>query len=156
MHLNINILNKFIEDDITITSAESLTAGLFQSTLGSVPGISKVFSGGFVTYSNEAKTQLLKIASEDIREYGVVSNKVAILMATNVKKIMHAQVGVSFTGVAGPDKLEGHSAGTVFIGIDYKDHESFALEYHFVGNRQSIREQSVNEALNLLQIEYNK
>lgn len=156
MHFDINILNNLIKDGITVTSAESLTAGLFQSTLGNISGISRIFPGGFVTYSNKAKSHLLGISSDDIKEYGVVSSQVAILMATNAKMIMHTQVGVSFTGVAGPDKLEGHPAGTVFIGIDYQNHGSFAIKYHFTGDRQTVREKSVNEALKLLQIEYYK
>ncbi|XIF20406.1 MAG: nicotinamide-nucleotide amidohydrolase family protein [Acetilactobacillus jinshanensis] len=89
---------------------------MFQSTLGNVPGISAVFPGGFVTYSNHAKHQLLEIPSIVIDNYGVVSKPVAKWMARQSRRIMGTDLSVSFTGVAGPASLEGQPAGTVWIG----------------------------------------
>lgn len=156
MKFDTSVVNKLIDKHITITGAESLTAGMFQSTIGSVPGVSAIFSGGFVTYSNEAKASLLDIPTEVINTYGVVSSKVAEWMAKQSKKKMGVDVSVSFTGVAGPDSLEGNPAGTVYIGIDYLDHKTFAKKCLFDGNRESVREQSVAMALKMIEAEYKK
>lgn len=101
----------------TITAAESLTAGLFQSSIADFSGSSSVFNGGFVTYSIEEKSKMLQIPLEELQEHGVVSHFTAEKMAEQSRKLTDADFGIGLTGVAGPDSLEGHSAGTVFIGI---------------------------------------
>ncbi|MCO4476272.1 competence-damage inducible protein [Streptococcus infantarius subsp. infantarius] len=101
----------------TITAAESLTAGLFQSSIADSSGSSSVFNGGFVTYSIEEKSKMLQIPLEELQEHGVVSHFTAEKMAEQSRKLTDADFGIGLTGVAGPDSLEGHPAGTVFIGI---------------------------------------
>lgn len=101
----------------TITAAESLTAGLFQSSIADFSGSSSVFNGGFVTYSIEEKSKMLQIPLEELQEHGVVSHFTAEKMAEQSRKSTDADFGIGLTGVAGPDSLEGHPAGTVFIGI---------------------------------------
>lgn len=101
----------------TITAAESLTAGLFQSSIADFSGSSSVFNGGFVTYSIEEKSKMLQIPLEKLQEHGVVSHFTAEKMAEQSRKLTDADFGIGLTGVAGPDSLEGHTAGTVFIGI---------------------------------------
>lgn len=101
----------------TITAAESLTAGLFQSQLAEFSGASQVFNGGFTTYSMEAKSQFLGIPKKKLQEYGVVSHFTAEAMAQQARQLLKADFGIGLTGVAGPDELEGYPAGTVFIGI---------------------------------------
>lgn len=101
----------------TITAAESLTAGLFQSSIADFPGSSAVFNGGFVTYSIEEKSKMLQIPLKDLQEHGVVSHFTAEKMAEQSRLLTDADFGIGLTGVAGPDGLEGHPAGTVFIGI---------------------------------------
>lgn len=101
----------------TITAAESLTAGLFQSSIADFSGSSSVFNGGFVTYSIEEKSKMLQIPLEELQEHGVVSHFTAEKMAEQSRKLTDADFGIGLTGVAGPDSLEGHPAGTVFIGI---------------------------------------
>ena len=101
----------------TITAAESLTAGLFQSSIADFSGSSSVFKGGFVTYSIEEKSKMLQIPLEKLQEHGVVSHFTAEKMAEQSRKLIDADFGIGLTGVAGPDSLEGHPAGTVFIGI---------------------------------------
>ncbi|HEN7272153.1 TPA: competence/damage-inducible protein A [Streptococcus agalactiae] len=101
----------------TITAAESLTAGLFQSQLAEFSGASQVFNGGFTTYSMEAKSQLFGIPKKKLQEYGVVSHFTAEAMAQQARQLLKADFGIGLTGVAGPDELEGYPAGTVFIGI---------------------------------------
>lgn len=95
------------EKGLKITGAESLTGGLFQATLCSVAGASEVFDGGFVTYAASAKEQLLGVPVETVRQYGVVSKQTAEAMASGCQQKMGVDVGLSFTGVAGPDDLEG-------------------------------------------------
>ncbi|RCW17643.1 competence/damage-inducible protein A [Streptococcus gallolyticus] len=105
------------EQHKTITAAESLTAGLFQSSIADFSGSSAVFNGGFVTYSIEEKSKMLHIPLEDLQEHGVVSHFTAEKMAEQSRLLTDADFGIGLTGVAGPDSLEGHPAGTVFIGI---------------------------------------
>lgn len=129
---------------LKITAAESLTAGMFQATLASVPGASNVFDGGFVTYADEVKIRLLGMDPQLITDYTVVSAPVAQSMANLSAKKLSADIGVGFTGVAGPDPLEGNPVGTVFIGAyNGKNNEEIVKEFHFSGSRQAIREKSV-------------
>lgn len=111
------VFELLVKYDKTITAAESLTAGLFQSTLASFSGASQVFNGGFVTYSMEEKARMLGIPLEDLISHGVVSAYTAEKMAEQARLLTGADIGVSLTGVAGPDMLEEQPAGTVFIGL---------------------------------------
>ncbi|HHJ7161421.1 TPA: competence/damage-inducible protein A [Streptococcus pyogenes] len=106
-----------VKYDKTITAAESLTAGLFQSTLASFPGASQVFNGGFVAYSMEEKAKMLGLPLKELKSHGVVSAYTAEGMAEQARLLTGADIGVSLTGVAGPDMLEEQPAGTVFIGL---------------------------------------
>lgn len=141
-----------------ITAAESLTGGLFQSTICSVPGASSVFNGGFVTYAAEAKEELLAIPEKIIDKYGVVSAEVAKAMAQHACQRMKATVGISFTGVAGPDSLENHPAGTVWLGLAIKGQKVLAKELHLAAysGRQAIRQLSVQYGLQFLLTEMTK
>ena len=132
-----------------ITAAESLTGGLFQSTLCSVSGASNIFNGGFVTYAASAKQKLIGVPATTIQKYGVVSAETATAMAEGAREAMDVDFGVSFTGVAGPDALEGHPAGTVFVAIAQKDHPTKAWQLKLTGllGRQTIRNQSVAHVL---------
>ncbi|TPF02779.1 competence protein [Weissella paramesenteroides] len=127
----------------TITSAESLTAGLFVATLAEVSGISAVLPGAFVTYAAAAKTKLVGVPAELITTYGVVSDQVARTMARGAQEKLATDWAISFTGVAGPDALEGHPAGTVYIGVATPSGKTLAQRYQFQGDRQAVREASV-------------
>lgn len=127
----------------TITSAESLTAGLFVATLAEVSGISAVLPGAFVTYAAAAKTKLVGVPAALITTYGVVSDQVARAMARGAQEKLATDWAISFTGVAGPDALEGHPAGTVYIGVATPSGKTLAQRYQFQGNRQAVREASV-------------
>lgn len=105
----------------TVTAAESLTAGLFQSSLADFSGASQVFKGGFVTYSIEEKAKILGLPLADLQEKGVVSSFTAEGMAEQARLLMDSDFGLGLTGVAGPDELEGQPAGTVFIALASKD-----------------------------------
>lgn len=137
---------------LTITAAESLTGGLFQSSICSIAGASNIFNGGFVTYANDAKKDLLHIEPQIIADNGVVSGQTAVAMATGARQIMRADIGISFTGVAGPDSLEGQPAGTVWLGLDIKGEPVQTKLIHFPqsDSRQTIREKSVLTGLKLI------
>ncbi|KRL99698.1 competence/damage-inducible protein A [Liquorilactobacillus satsumensis] len=147
------VVNLLEQKKLTISAAESLTAGAFQAMLADVPGVSSVFAGGAVTYSNEAKMKLLKIPAEVLVTEGAVSAQTAKLMASAIKNQLGTQIGISFTGVAGPDELEGNAVGTVWIGLAFKDQPVEARLFHFSNARPYIRERSVLTGLDWLRHE---
>ena len=134
----------------TIATAESCTGGGIGAALTSVPGISRIYKGGVVTYTDEVKSALLNVDKELIGERGAVSAPVAQAMARNVKALLNADVGISTTGLAGPDGDDrGNPVGTVYIG--YADAQKcICKEFHFSGGRESVRDQAVLEALKLI------
>lgn len=134
----------------TVTAAESLTAGLFQAQLASVPGASQVFSGGFVTYANEEKTHLVNVPAAVIKEHTVVSGPVVEAMALGAQKQMKTDFAVALSGVAGPDALEGHPVGEVWIAVAKPDHTTSVRQYHFAGSRSHIRQLASFSAFALL------
>ncbi|GGE23183.1 competence/damage-inducible protein A [Streptococcus himalayensis] len=138
------------ERKLTITAAESLTAGLFQANLADQAGISQIFKGGFVTYSLEEKSKMLGIPKEDLEKHGVVSAFTAEKMAEQARKLTDSTLGVSLTGVAGPDSLEGHPPGTVFIGLSSSKARQAYLVSARGRSRQDIRQIAVLHALNLV------
>ncbi|AKP63658.1 competence damage-inducible protein A [Levilactobacillus koreensis JCM 16448] len=141
------VVNELIARHLTITAAESLTAGEFQSTLGDVPGVSAIFPGGFVTYANEAKHALLGVPEKTIAEQGVVSEATAKEMAERSRQKLDTDFGLSFTGVAGPDALEGQPAGTVWVGLAQRGQAPRAQLIRLAGTRAKIRERTVMTGL---------
>lgn len=137
------------EQGKTLTAAESLTAGAFQSALGAVPGVSEVFKGGFVTYSAATKADFLDISPELLEEFGTVSQECVEAMAQNARKKAKADYSVAFSGVAGPDSLENHPAGTVWIAFANED-EVVSHKYHFSRDRSYIRQSAVMAGLDLV------
>lgn len=137
----------------TVVAAESLTAGLFQSALGAIPGVSEVFLGGFVTYSAVSKTELLGVPAALIDQYGTVSKECAETMARNAQKNLGADYSLAFTGVAGPSEVEGHPVGTVWISLATKSGEVISAPYLFGRNRTAIQHSAVMAGLDLLRKE---
>ena len=134
----------------SITAAESLTAGLFQATLADFSGVSAIFNGGFVTYSLEEKSKMLEIAEQELKEHGVVSEFTARKMAEQVRLKTQSDYGVSLTGVAGPDSLEGNPAGTVFIGLAHAKGTE-VIKVNIAGrSRADVRQIAVMHAFNLV------
>lgn len=141
------------EQEVSLTCAESLTAGLVQSTLGSVPGVSAVFPGGFVTYSPTAKATLLDIDSDKLAEEGTVSEFCAREMAEGAREKMGTDYALALTGVAGPDKSEGKEVGTVCLALARKDGETITKAHHLKRDRDYIRHSSMMLAFDLLRRE---
>ena len=134
----------------TITAAESLTAGLFQATLANFSGASTIFKGGFVTYSLEEKAKMLDIPKVELEEYGVVSAFAAEKMAEQARLKTKSDFGISLTGVAGPDSLEGHPAGTVFIGLSQASGTE-VIQVNIAGrSRADVRKIAVMHAFNIV------
>ena len=137
------------EQGKTVTVAESLTAGAFQSALGAIPGVSQVFSGGFVTYSADTKAKLLGIDPGLLEQFGTVSQECAEQMALHARQLVGADYAVALTGVAGPDTLEGHPAGTVWLAVASNEGVE-AKEYHFTKDRSAIRNSAMMQGFDLL------
>jgi len=146
----VNVVTDLLnEQNLTLTAAESLTGGSFQHLITSVSGASNYFKGGIVTYSNDAKTTILGVTKKSIEEFGVVSAECAIEMAKKAQEMFDTDLAISFTGVAGPDKLENKEVGTAWIGIATKE-TAFAKEYHFGKGRENNREKSIMSGLDLI------
>lgn len=137
------LVNQLIEGNLTIAAAESLTGGMFQQELTAIPGTSRLLKGGVVCYTNEVKQTVLNVRKETIDTFGVVSSECAKELAENMATLVNSDIGISFTGVAGPDELEGKQVGTVFIGIFIKGKEPFAKELILGGTREAIRTRTV-------------
>lgn len=137
----------------TLATAESCTGGAIGAALTSVPGASGVYKGGVISYWSEVKQNLLEVDPGDLSSLGPVSEQVAEAMARGARKALQTDVAVSVTGLAGPDGDEfGRSVGTVFIGFCSAGN-SFAREFHFSGDREAVRHQAVDAALELI-LEY--
>lgn len=132
---------------VEVTAAESCTGGGIASAITEVAGSSAYFTTGYVTYSNAAKTRLLGVAETTLSAHGAVSEEVVKAMVQGACRESGAGVGVAVSGVAGPD---GGSAekpvGTVWLAWGGAD-EQQAECFHFPGDRQSVREQAVRQAL---------
>ena len=133
-----------------LATAESLTGGGIGQALTSVSGASAVYAGGVISYTNEIKHQILSVPMEVLEQYGAVSEPVARAMAQGARKLLSADVAVSVTGLAGPSGDEyGNPVGTVFIG--YRDDTVTEVQhYQFTGDRESVRMQTIEEALRLI------
>ena len=138
------------EKGVTVSTAESLTGGMIGSIITSVPGSSAVYKGGIVSYTNEVKHAQLGVAQEDLDTFGAVSEPVALQMAQGARNALGSTIGVSVTGLAGPDGDEfGNPVGTVWIGVS-TDASTEAQKCLFEGNRQIIRLNTSLEALRLI------
>ena len=101
----------------TVAAAESLTAGLLCATLATVPGASATLRGGVVVYATELKTALAGVPADLLATYGPVSSQTAAALADGVRERCGADWGIGLTGVAGPDPVDGHGPGRVYLGI---------------------------------------
>lgn len=133
-----------------IAAAESLTGGMFTEKIVAVNGASKICPGGIVSYDARVKQELLHVSQQTIKAKGTVSSACALEMAVNVRKLLGTQIGISFTGVAGPDQLEGKPVGTVFIGISDENGYQKTEEFLFTGNRDSIRKKACLKGLEIM------
>jgi nicotinamide-nucleotide amidase len=148
------VLSVLDERGWTLGVAESLTGGALCAEIVSVPGASAVLLGGVVAYATSVKATVLGVDAELLARRGPVHPQVALEMAGGVRRVVSvddrpADVGVSTTGIAGPDSPDGQPVGTVHIGI-VTPNGTHAREFRFRGDRDSIRAQTVSAALEAL------
>ena len=142
---------KFLKQNIILTTVESCTGGLLAAQLTNIPGSSTWFDRGFITYSNQSKVDCVKVKEVTINKYGAVSQQTANEMALGAIKNSQGNLGLSITGIAGPSggsKMK--PVGTVFFSIAKKQNVIFEHQAFFDGNRVNIREKALLFALNQL------
>jgi len=144
------VVNLLLEKGLTISVAESCTGGLISARLVNVPGVSKVFKGSIIAYDNEVKIKELNVPEEIFKEYGAVSSQCAMKMAEGIAKKMGTDVGLSATGIAGPEggTLE-KPIGLVYIGLYIRGEMSYK-ELRLSGDRNRIRLYTTINGLDLL------
>ena len=148
MSLSCNVIEKLAGK--TLVTAESCTGGGIGAALTAVPGSSAVYKGGIISYTNEVKQKLLSVDEKTLADFGAVSEPVAIQMAKGAKAALQADVALSVTGLAGPSGDEyGNPVGTVFIGY-CDEKKAYAKKFLFSGDREAIRTQAINAALEIV------
>ena len=137
------------ERKLTISCAESCTGGLIAKTITDVSGCSEIFMGGVVSYANDVKTNVLGVSAEDIKSYGAVSESVAKQMAYGVRRVCGTDIGISTTGIAGPDGgTPEKPVGTVYVGFSNLEcTEAFNLALDRSLSRDEIRRLTVEKIL---------
>ena len=151
MSLNKKIISLIKKKKMKLSIAESCTGGMLSSVITSASGSSKVFNMGLVTYSNQAKTSILKVPQKIIKNYGAVSVKCCLAMVNNLSKISKSKVCVSITGIAGPrGGSKQKPVGLVYIGIRIEK-KVVVNKCNFKNKgRIFIQKQTVKKSLNLL------
>jgi len=139
-----------IEQGLTISAAESLTAGLFQSELAAIPGVSNTLVGGMVTYTADSKVNQLGVERDLINQFGVVSAECATAMAQRVKVMFHTDIGVALTGAAGPSGHDNQPAGSVWIALVLPNDEVVTHHLHLSDMRNTNRLRAVKRTLHYL------
>ncbi|PPK98476.1 nicotinamide-nucleotide amidase [Kineococcus xinjiangensis] len=139
---------------LTVAVAESLTGGALSSALVDVPGASRVLRGAVVAYATDLKAQVLGVREDLLAERGAVDADVAAGMCAGVRTLLGAAVGVSTTGVAGPDPQDGQAPGTVFVAVaaDWLGPAGLVRHCDLAGDRAAVRSGAVAAALALLAV----
>ena len=147
--INYTLVNALKEKKLTIACAESCTGGLLAKSITDVGGCSSVFLGGVVAYANEIKENILGVSGETLKKYGAVSEFTAMEMANGVRRICGSDIGISTTGIAGPDGgTEEKPVGTVYVGFSFKDTTlAFNLKLDSSLSRDEIRTLTVQKIL---------
>ncbi len=144
------LATRLLEQKQKLCTAESCTGGLIAKTLTDLAGSSDWFERGFVTYSNQAKNEMLAVSSSVIEDYGAVSEPVAVAMATGALDHSYADFSVAVTGVAGPaGGSDDKPVGTVWIAVASAG-QNIARRFQFSGDRDAVREATLVEALQAL------
>lgn len=147
------IVDMLKEKKLTLTTAESCTAGLLAGRIMNAAGASKVYNEGYITYSNDAKERLIGVSHETLESHGAVSHETAAEMAEGAARVSGADAAVSVTGIAGPDGgTKEKPVGLVYVGCYVKGNVR-TEEFRFMGNRSKNREYAVVRALTLLREE---
>lgn len=137
------------ERELWVSCAESLTGGGLAARITGIPHASKYFSGSAVTYSPDAKRDILGVSERTIEEHGTVSEECALEMARGARRVFGSDIGLSTTGVAGPEPLEGKEPGTVWVALVAEETER-ARTFRAPGDREQIRRWTEQVVLDLL------
>jgi nicotinamide-nucleotide amidase len=137
------------ERGLTLAAMESCTGGLFADTITNVPGSSRYFRGGIVSYATDVK-EMMGVEPRVIAEFGVISDETAIAMAAAARQRLEADIGVGITGVAGPDPQDGKPVGEVHIAVDTGSGSPAVISYVMGQQREQIKRRAVSQAINLL------
>ena len=151
MSLNKKVVLLLKKKKLKLAIAESCTGGMLSSAITSVGGASKVFSMGLVTYSNQAKTSILKVPKKIIQKHGAVSIQCCLSMVNNLSKISKSKICVSITGIAGPKGgTKQKPVGLVYIGV--KNRKKIVVSKNQFKNksRNAIQRSAVNKTLKLI------
>ena len=145
------IVKILIKKKLKISFVESCSGGLLSSTITSVSGSSKVFTLGFVVYSNQSKTKILKVPKNILKKYGSVSEQACLAMVKNLSKISKTNISVSITGIAGPSGgTKKKPVGLVYLSIK-KGNRTEVKKYLFKNKGRSyIQKAAVNKSLGLI------
>ena len=147
----VTLLERYRQAKLRIATAESCTGGMVAARLTDIPGSSDVVERGFVTYSNEAKAEMLGVPTVLLGQYGAVSAQVARAMAEGALAHSRADVAVSITGIAGPGgATAGKPVGLVYLALARRGGETKVERQHFAGDRQAVRAAAADRALELL------
>ncbi len=138
------LVEKLKKAHLTLSCCESLTGGMFASQMVDVSGASEVFVGGYVTYQNKAKENILN-GTDVLKKFGAISDEMACLMALKAKNDFQSDIVVSFTGNAGPQADEKKEVGLVYSCIIFKD-KMYHFKNIYQGTRQEIRMQCIEDA----------
>ena len=150
MHLYKKIIRKLIKDSITISTAESCTGGLLAYSITKNKNSSKIYKGGYITYSNELKIRDLNVKKTTIKKYGAVSKETATEMVRGLFKKTNTNICISTTGIAGPaGGSKSKPVGLVYIGIRLKG-KTEILKKNFNGSRIEIQKKCVNSIFKYL------
>lgn len=144
------VLSRLKAAGLRLATAESCTGGLVGKLLTDIPGSSAVYLGGVISYTNGVKRRLLGVQEDTLRVYTAVSRQTAHEMALGAREATGASVGVSVTGLAGPDSDEtGREVGLVYIAIDMPG-VSYCKRLQLPGGREAVREQAAAAVLELI------
>lgn len=146
MNAAAGVLDSLVEAGESLSTVESLTGGRLAAAITSVPGASRCYLGGFVTYATALKESLVGVPAELVAEHGVVSAECAEAMAAGARAATGSTYAVSTTGVAGPDRQEGKPVGTVFVGVAGPDGVR-VRELRLAGDRGEIQALVVDDAI---------
>ena len=143
------LVQRLKERNLTVSTAESCTGGLLGKRITDISGSSAVYPGGVISYCSRVKHEILGVDPDDLDALGPVSASVARQMAENVRRVVGADLGVSITGIAGPNSDEtGRPVGLVFLAAS-DGQITLVRERRFDGDRAAVREQAAEAAAEL-------
>lgn len=145
------LFKEFEKDNIMISIAESCTGGYISHMITNIPGASKVFERGVITYSDKSKSEILGVDPETIKEFGAASDIVAKQMAEGIRRISNSKIGIGITGIAGPTggtKLK--PVGLVYVSYSFKN-QIIVDKYHFQTSRIKFKQKVLETIINRLE-----